>query len=98
VGGTFTGASNSMSSNEASLFDGVAGQAYDACYHRACDTLDNVDFDVLAEMTIAASAVLSRVLNDDGQTSRRRVASAAVMEVEPILVGGCQDAHRLDHE
>jgi aminopeptidase S len=43
AGGTFTGAEGIMSSEEAALWGGTAGQPYDACYHRRCDTLDNIN-------------------------------------------------------
>ncbi len=39
------------------LFTG-AGRPYDLCYHQACDTLDNVDREVLDDMTDAAVSTL----------------------------------------
>ena len=32
---------------EAELWGGTAGEPYDPCYHRACDTVDNVDLRAL---------------------------------------------------
>ena len=32
---------------EAAIWGGTAGQAYDPCYHQACDTLANVDLRAL---------------------------------------------------
>ncbi|MFI7022435.1 M28 family metallopeptidase [Micromonospora sp. NPDC049900] len=43
AGGTFTGAEGTKSSAQASLWGGTAGQAFDPCYHRACDTLTNIN-------------------------------------------------------
>ncbi|HYN67430.1 MAG TPA: M28 family metallopeptidase [Ornithinibacter sp.] len=46
-GGLFTGAEGVKTAQEAELWGGTAGQAYDPCYHRACDTVDNVDLRAL---------------------------------------------------
>lgn len=43
VGGIFTGASNRMTEEQASKWDGQAGQPFDQCYHQACDTIENVN-------------------------------------------------------
>jgi Zn-dependent M28 family amino/carboxypeptidase len=42
-GGTFTGAEGIKTEEEAQLWGGQAGVAYDPCYHQACDDLDNID-------------------------------------------------------
>ena len=42
-GGLFTGAEGIKTAEEATLWGGTAGQAYDPCYHQACDTIDNVN-------------------------------------------------------
>lgn len=42
VGGIFTGADDRMSDDQAETTGGVAGEPYDSCYHRDCDTLDQV--------------------------------------------------------
>jgi Zn-dependent M28 family amino/carboxypeptidase len=46
-GGLFTGAEGIKTAEEAGIWGGTAGQAYDACYHEACDTYDNVNLDAL---------------------------------------------------
>ncbi|NJP31694.1 M28 family metallopeptidase [Micromonospora thermarum] len=43
AGGTFTGAEGIKSSAQASLWGGTAGQAFDPCYHRSCDTSTNIN-------------------------------------------------------
>ncbi|WP_218919809.1 M28 family metallopeptidase [Streptosporangium roseum] len=43
AGGTFTGAEGIKSSAQATLWGGTAGQAFDPCYHRACDTTTNIN-------------------------------------------------------
>ncbi|MER6178853.1 M28 family metallopeptidase, partial [Streptosporangium sp. NPDC001681] len=42
AGGTFTGAEGVKTSAQATLWGGTAGQAFDPCYHRACDTTANI--------------------------------------------------------
>jgi aminopeptidase Y len=42
-GGIFTGAEGIKTPEEAALFGGTAGVAYDVCYHQACDTIANVN-------------------------------------------------------
>jgi len=36
---------------QAARFGGTAGQPLDPCYHQACDTVENVNLEVLQEMT-----------------------------------------------
>ncbi|TMR09106.1 M20/M25/M40 family metallo-hydrolase [Nonomuraea turkmeniaca] len=43
AGGIFTGAEGIKTDEEAALFGGTAGVAYDVCYHQACDTITNVN-------------------------------------------------------
>ncbi|WP_082563923.1 M28 family peptidase [Nocardioides sp. Root140] len=41
--GTFSGAEGTKTSTQAAKWGGQAGQAYDPCYHSACDDIDNLD-------------------------------------------------------
>lgn len=43
AGGLFTGAEGVKTPEQAALWGGTAGEAYDPCYHQACDDLGNVD-------------------------------------------------------
>ncbi|TXK39180.1 M28 family metallopeptidase [Nonomuraea sp. C10] len=58
-GGLFTGAEGVKTEEEAAKYGGTAGAAYDPCYHRACDTIDNVSTEALLVNTgaIVHSAV-----------------------------------------
>ena len=47
-GGLFTGAEGIKTADEAALWGGQAGVAYDPCYHQACDTFANNNDDALA--------------------------------------------------
>ena len=43
VGGTFTGAGDTMTEEQAKQWDGKAGEPYDSCYHSECDDVSNVN-------------------------------------------------------
>jgi Zn-dependent M28 family amino/carboxypeptidase len=73
AGGLFTGAEGIKTAQEAVLFGGTAGVAFDACYHQACDTLNNVNAQALEEMgdgvahTILTFAFDTRSVNGVGK-------------------------------
>ena len=46
-GGLFTGAEEVKTAAQAAVYGGTAGDAYDPCYHQACDTFANNDLGVL---------------------------------------------------
>ena len=46
-GGLFTGAEGIKTAEEAAIWGGTAGVAYDPCYHQACDTFANNNIDAL---------------------------------------------------
>ena len=69
TGGLFSGANETMSGAEAVLFDGQADAPFDACYHLACDTVDNVNRDLLQEMARAAAYVTGMLAS--GELSAR---------------------------
>ncbi|MCM2578385.1 M28 family metallopeptidase [Streptomyces meridianus] len=43
VGGLFTGAERTKTTTQAQKWGGTAGQSFDPCYHRSCDTTANID-------------------------------------------------------
>jgi Zn-dependent M28 family amino/carboxypeptidase len=55
AGGTFTGAEVVKTPEQAAIFGGTAGQPFDPCYHKACDTFDNLNHEVLDQMADAAA-------------------------------------------
>jgi Zn-dependent M28 family amino/carboxypeptidase len=60
AGGLFTGAEEIKTPEQAAIYGGTAGIAFDPCYHLACDTIDNPSNDALDEMSDAAAhAVLT---------------------------------------
>lgn len=58
-GGLFTGAEVIKTEEEALIFGGQAGVAFDECYHSACDTIDNVDLRALEVNADAIAFVTS---------------------------------------
>lgn len=60
AGGLFTGAEGIKTAQQAELFGGTAGVAFDVCYHQPCDSIANVNMKGLDEMSDAAAhAVLT---------------------------------------
>ncbi|GAB2619172.1 M28 family metallopeptidase [Kocuria himachalensis] len=93
VGGLFTGDTGEKTRQQADRYGGEAGTDYDPCYHSACDDLDNVDLQVLEEMSDATAAVVLGFASstiDDGAPLRppdgwpRR---SALEELRPVLTG-----------
>ncbi|MEX5297853.1 M28 family peptidase [Kocuria sp. CPCC 205292] len=58
AGGLFTGDTGEKTRQQAERYGGEAGTDYDPCYHSACDDMDNVDLQVLEEMSDATAAVV----------------------------------------
>jgi hypothetical protein len=59
--GLYTGAGAPKSEAEAKLFGGAAGRPFVPCYHRACDTIENIDQEVLEQNVRALVRVLRAV-------------------------------------
>jgi Zn-dependent M28 family amino/carboxypeptidase len=71
VGGLFTGTDSEKSTAEASVFGGRAGQPYDPCYHRPCDTAANVNVTVLKQLADAVAYTVGRFARDVSSVDRR---------------------------
>ena len=54
AGGLFSGAEDVKTPEEQERYGGVAGEPYDRCYHQACDTLSNVNWAGLRQLSQAA--------------------------------------------
>ncbi|MGH8902614.1 MAG: M20/M25/M40 family metallo-hydrolase [Egibacteraceae bacterium] len=60
AGGLFSGAEGLKTEAQVAAHGGTAGVAYDACYHQACDTSDNISATALDQLgDAAAHAVLT---------------------------------------
>jgi Zn-dependent M28 family amino/carboxypeptidase len=69
AGGLFTGAEDIKTAEEAAIYGGVAGVAYDPCYHQACDSLDPVADGADAQTYTALNAAYGGALEVDGTIS-----------------------------
>ena len=70
AGGLFSGAEGIKTAAQAATFGGVAGEAYDRCYHQACDTISNVNsvgLDQLADGAAHATAVYAYAKSGKGK-------------------------------
>lgn len=90
AGGLFTGAEGVMSAEQAELFGGRAGEAFDSCYHQACDTtrnLDNTAFLQNARAAAHAAAVFAQsttaVNGRPGAARVTEVPSAKALAITP---------------
>ena len=94
-GGLFTGAEGIKTAEQAALWGGTAGIAYDPCYHAACDNLGNVDrrafdrnIDAIA-WSVGTYATSTEDVN--GSLSARRVAALRASDAKsaptPNLTG-----------
>jgi Zn-dependent M28 family amino/carboxypeptidase len=67
AGGLFSGAEGIKTAEEAEIYGGTAGEPYDACYHQACDTINNLNDKALSELgDAAAHATLTLALSKTG--------------------------------
>jgi Zn-dependent M28 family amino/carboxypeptidase len=64
AGGIFTGAEGIKTADEAAIFGGTAGVAYDHCYHQACDNLGNPNRAALGENSKAVAFAVGRYALD----------------------------------
>lgn len=87
AGGLFTGAEGLKEAEEAAVFGGEAGIARDACYHRDCDTIDNIDPVLYLELARAAAFTTWELSHSDVELGRggQRRRSAPVS----IPIGDC---------
>ena len=58
----FAGAGGTKSEAQAQRFGGSAGQPFDPCYHKACDTVANIDGQVLEQITDALTDALNELV------------------------------------
>jgi len=65
AGGLFTGAEEVKTAVQRAKFGGLAGASYDPCYHQACDTIENINQQVLGEMAKGAAHVLETLATQE---------------------------------
>jgi aminopeptidase S len=98
VGGLFTGASRTKSAAQAQKWGGTAGQAFDRCYHSACDTTANINDTALdrnsdavahALWTLSAGGTTPPPTGTDYEnTTPLAIPDAGAAVTSPITVSG----------
>ncbi|MGH3244028.1 MAG: M20/M25/M40 family metallo-hydrolase [Spirillospora sp.] len=80
AGGLFTGAEGIKTAEQAKVYGGKAGTAYDPCYHSVCDRYDNVNlkgYDQMIDGTAAITQLFAHsTLTVNGNELARRQAPA----------------------
>ena len=85
AGGLFTGAEGIKTPRQEDIYGGTSGEPYDACYHEACDDIDNLSIKALNQMSDAvAHATLTYAEDEElwvGPSSTETRSSAATSGV-----------------
>lgn len=80
AGGLFTGAEGIKTAEQAAIYGGTAGEAYDPCYHQACDDITNLSVKALDQMSDAAAHATINFAADEtpftGTTRTQKAESA----------------------
>ncbi|MHA6695920.1 M28 family peptidase [Homoserinimonas sp. A520] len=85
AGGLFTGAEGTKTAEQAAIYGGTAGEAYDPCYHQACDDITNVSTEVLEQMADAiahATQTFAETTSAVSGTAKGGGQGAADMEMK----------------
>ncbi|GAA2921930.1 hypothetical protein GCM10020221_17600 [Streptomyces thioluteus] len=98
VGGLFSGADYIKTAEQARNWGGTAGRAFDACYHRSCDTTSNIDDKALGTNSTAIAGAVWKLsgggsTTPPGGTSFESKAAVAIPDAgaaveSPITVSG----------
>jgi Zn-dependent M28 family amino/carboxypeptidase len=91
AGGLFAGAEGIKTPEQAAIYGGTAGLAYDPCYHQACDDITNVNTQALGEFADAAAhATLtmarskSGLFEDDSRVAQKEVRVEATTGADAV--------------
>jgi Zn-dependent M28 family amino/carboxypeptidase len=84
AGGLFSGAEGIKTAEEATVYGGTAGVAYDKCYHAACDDVNNLNTKALAELgDAAAHSVYTLALTKTGFFEDGSLRASAAKKAAP---------------
>jgi Zn-dependent M28 family amino/carboxypeptidase len=90
AGGLLSGAEGIKTKEQAAIYGGTAGTAYDACYHQACDTITNLNkrsIDQLADGAAHATLTFAQTTSAVKGTDNASKTVASKMEYEgPMAV------------
>jgi Zn-dependent M28 family amino/carboxypeptidase len=100
-GGLFTGAEVVKTEAQADKWGGIAGQAFDPCYHALCDNLGNVDRVALDRNSDAIAFVLGSyaISTEDvngvpARATRAKTRAAAARSAQASVAAAGPDNHR----
>ena len=97
AGGLFTGAEVVKTQDLADVYGGTVGEPFDPCYHTPCDTIDNVNFEVLDQMSDAAAhSVAFYASRDDLFAPQPQLVPVSV--TAGLTSGGGAHDHDHDHD
>ncbi|NAS23969.1 M20/M25/M40 family metallo-hydrolase [Herbidospora sp. NEAU-GS84] len=65
AGGIFTGADSIKTPEQAAVYGGTANRVFDPCYHKACDTIENVNRQVLDVSADAVAYIVEQLAFTD---------------------------------
>jgi Zn-dependent M28 family amino/carboxypeptidase len=83
AGGLFSGAEGIKTAEQAAIYGGTAGTAYDACYHQACDDLSNLNKTALEQLADgAAHATLTFAQTTSAVSGTDRASNTAASKME----------------
>lgn len=82
-GGLFTGAEGVKTPAQAATYGGTAGEAYDHCYHQACDTIGNVNLEAVDEMSDAVAHAVATYAFSTSSLPERSAGAAPATRVAP---------------
>jgi Zn-dependent M28 family amino/carboxypeptidase len=83
AGGLFSGAGSVKTAQQAAVYGGIEGQALDPCYHRECDRVEGINWEVLGQFAAAAAHTVLTYAMDDLRTMSRPPSGA----VDGVLEG-----------
>jgi Zn-dependent M28 family amino/carboxypeptidase len=92
AGGTFSGAEEIKTAEEAQIYGGTAGEPYDPCYHQACDNLANLNLQAFDEFSDAAAHAVATLaqrtsdLTDNEPQARAKKGAKAKKFVGPEAI------------
>ena len=85
AGGLFSGAEGIKTPEQVTKYGGTAGVAYDACYHQACDDIDNLSRRALSQLgKAAAHTVLHFAMTRENVRPPAAAAAAAVAAAQKM--------------
>jgi Zn-dependent M28 family amino/carboxypeptidase len=83
AGGLFTGAEGIKTAQQAAIYGGTAGIAYDPCYHQACDDIKNINTTALEQMADGvAHATLAFAQTSSAVSGTDKASNTAASKME----------------